>query len=268
MHPTGVQEAYTNLRVALDGAELEVLAIPPSRSECPTLLFLHEGLGSAALWKDFPKVLASRTGWGAVVYSRRGNGFSSPLARPRNARYMHDEALVVLPALLAALRVEEPVLVGHSDGASIALIYAGEHPGSVRGLVLEAPHVFVEELSLHGIAAIRGVYDRGGLRARMAPHHADVDRTFYGWNDVWLSAEFREWNVESYVERVRAPVLALQGLEDEYGTLAQLESIARRAPAPVDRIVLARCGHAPHRERHVLVEAAVAAWLHEKGRPL
>ncbi len=266
MHPTGVQEPRANLRVSLDGAELEVFTIPPARSACPTLVFLHEGLGSAALWRDFPRVLASSSGFGAVVYSRRGNGFSSPLARPRNARYMHDEALVVLPALLAELEIDQAVLVGHSDGASIALIYAAEHPDAVRGLVLEAPHLFVEELSLHSIAAVREAYDRGDLRARMAPYHADVDRTFYGWNDVWLSPEFREWNVESYAARLRAPVLALQGLEDEYGTPAQLESIARRAPAPVDRIALARCGHAPHRERRMLVEAAVAAWLGEKAR--
>lgn len=259
-----MQDSKERFVVRVGDVELEVSAIPAQRPHLPTLVFLHEGLGSAALWRGFPQALAASTGFGAVAYSRQGNGFSTPLARARNARYMHDEALAVLPALLRELQVEEPVLVGHSDGASIALIYAAEH--AVRALVLEAPHVFVEELCLHSIAAIRGVYDRGDLRARMAPHHADVDRTFYGWNDVWLSPEFREWNVEACVERIRAPMFAIQGLEDEYGTLAQLESIARRAPAPVDRLALARCGHAPHRDRRTLVEACVSAWLTERVR--
>ena len=264
MHSTRVSEPNGARRLRVAGAELDVREIAPSRPGAPTLVFLHEGLGSADLWKEFPAALAASTGCGTVAYSRRGNGFSTALTGPRNARYMHDEALVVLPAVLESLQIAEPVLVGHSDGASIALMFAGDRPQAVRALVLEAPHVFVEELSLRGIAAIRNAYERGGLRERMRPHHADADRTFYGWNDVWLSAAFRNWNVERFAEGVRAPVLALQGLEDEYGTTAQLDAIARRAPAPVDRILLARCGHAPHRDRRVFVEAAVSAWLREK----
>jgi pimeloyl-ACP methyl ester carboxylesterase len=235
--------------------------IAPRVRGLPTLVFLHEGLGSIALWKDFPATLAARTGCGALIFSRHGNGFSSLLVRPRDPQYMHAEALRVLPRLLDALEIEAPILVGHSDGASIALIYAGEYPHAVHGLVLEAPHVFVEELSVQSIAAIKHQYETTDLRDRMAPYHRDVDRTFYGWNDIWLLPEFFDWNIEAYVSRVRAPVLAIQGLEDEYGTLAQLESIVRRAPVPVDRLFLARCGHVPHRDRRPVVEGAIESWV-------
>jgi pimeloyl-ACP methyl ester carboxylesterase len=177
---------------------------------------------------------------------------------------MHDEALRVLPGLLRVLEIEDPVLIGHSDGASIALIYAGEHSDGVRALVLEAPHVLVEELSVRSIAAVRHEYETTELRARMARYHSDVDRTFFGWNDVWLSEEFREWNIEDYVPRLRAPILTLQGIADEYGTPAQLERLARRARVPVDRFLLARCGHAPHRDRRAVVEAIIAGWLGEQ----
>jgi pimeloyl-ACP methyl ester carboxylesterase len=235
--------------------------IPAVRSEAPTLVFLHEGLGSLALWRDFPAQLARRTGLGAFIYSRTGNGFSQPLAHRREPAYMHDEARRVLPQLLAQESIEEVILVGHSDGASIALIYAAEHPGNVRGVVLEAPHVFVEDISVASIAAIREQYETTPLKERVAKYHTDGDATFYGWNDIWLAPEFREWNIEAYLGRVSAPVLAIQGAADEYGTLAQLESIARRAAGPVDRIVLAGCGHAPHRDRPAFVAGAVAEWI-------
>ena len=244
--------------------ELEFARIPAKRDGLPVLVFLHEGLGSVALWRDFPAALAERTGCGALVFSRYGNGFSAPLSDARTPGYMHDEALVALPALFAQLKLDDVVLVGHSDGASIALIYAAEHPAAVRGLILEAPHVFVEDLSVRSIAAIKTEYETGGLRARMDRYHADVDRTFYGWNDIWLSPQFRDWNIEACVERVRAPSLVVAGADDEYGTLDQLESIARRAAGPVDRLVLAGCGHAPHRDRRSLVESAAAAWVREK----
>jgi pimeloyl-ACP methyl ester carboxylesterase len=250
--------------ISLSGRELEVAQIPPRRSGRPTLVFLHEGLGSIALWRDFPAALAERTGCRTVIYSRYGNGFSSVLREARTPEYMHDEALRMLPDLLSELEIDDPILIGESDGASIALIYAGEHPKEVRALVLEAPHVFVEELSVRSIAAVRKDYETTALRERMARYHRDVDRTFYGWNDVWLSREFREWNIEDSLARMDAPILALQGLDDEYGTQAQLECIARRAPVPVDRLVLARCGHAPHRDRRAVVETAMAAWLEEK----
>jgi pimeloyl-ACP methyl ester carboxylesterase len=250
-----------NGRVAVLGRELEIARIPARRADRPTLVFLHEGLGSIALWRDFPAALAERTGCGALVYSRYGNGFSTTLAEARTPAYMHDEALRVLPELLRRLEIEDIVLIGHSDGASIALIYAGEHRDGVRALVLEAPHVFVEELSVRSIAAVRHEYETTELRTKMARYHRAVDRTFYGWNDVWLSEEFREWNIEDAVQRVRAPILTVQGIADEYGTPAQLERIARRARVPVDRLLLARCGHAPHRDRRAVVEATIASWL-------
>jgi pimeloyl-ACP methyl ester carboxylesterase len=240
---------------------LESVRIPAVRSGSPALVFLHEGLGSVTLWRTFPAAIAGRTGLGAFVYSRRGNGFSEPLTGRRTPSYMHDEALTELPRILEAEGIGEAVLIGHSDGASIALMYAADYPDRVRGLVLEAPHVFVEDLSLASIAAIRETYETTGLRERIARHHTDGDATFRAWNDIWLAPEFRDWNIEAYVERVRAPVLAVQGSADEYGTLAQVESIARRAAGPVDRIVLAGCGHAPHRDRSAFVEAAVADWI-------
>src|SRR5579862_520214 len=251
-------------RIAIDGRELEFVRIPARRRDLPVLVFLHEGLGSVALWRRFPAVLAERTGCGAIVYSRYGNGYSTPLREPRLPSYMHGEALDVLPRLLAATDVEDAVLFGHSDGASIALIFAAEHAPVVRALVLEAPHLFVEDLSVHSIAALRGRYETTDLRARMARYHADVDRTFYGWNDVWLSPEFRTWNVEAYAARVRAPILTVQGLDDEYGTPAQIDLLARIAPAPVDRMLLARCAHTPHRDRSGLLESMAAGWLAER----
>lgn len=248
-------------RIGLGAHQLEFERIPGTRPGAPVLVFLHEGLGSARLWRDFPSVLARRTGCGALVYSRYGNGFSSPLREPRTSRYMHDEALAALPQLLRVLGIGETILVGHSDGASIALIFAAAYPAAVRGLVLEAPHVFVEELSVRSIAAIKVPFETGALRRRMERHHADAERTFSGWNDIWLSPQFRRWNVEAEVARVRAPVLAIQGAGDEYGTLAQLDAVAALAGSSVDRLVLAGCGHAPHRDRRPLVEEVAATWV-------
>ncbi len=248
-------------RLLVAGRELEIATVPGSAKSGPTLVFLHEGLGSLNLWRDFPLMLAERTGCSAVVYSRYGNGFSQALAEARSPAYMHDEALETLPPLLEAQGIRDVILVGHSDGASIAVIFAAEHPEVVRGMVLEAPHLFVEDLSVRSIAAIRNEFEKGPLRERMARHHADADRTFYGWNDIWLSQSFRDWNIESFAANVRAPVLALQGLDDEYGTLAQIDALARNARGPVDRFVLAHCGHAPHRDRVDLVVDTAATWI-------
>lgn len=224
-------------------------------------MFLHEGLGSVALWRDFPACVAAAANAGALVYSRAGNGHSDALEVKRTVRYMHDEATLVLPELLRMLGIERPVLLGHSDGASIALIYAGAHPGGARALILEAPHVFVEDLSVRSIAAIRERYERGGLREKMLPYHRDVDATFFGWNDIWLDPAFRSWNIEASLRTVDVPVLALQGAQDEYGTLAQLDAL-EKSPGAVDRLVLAGCGHAPHRDRRTFVEAVIVSWLH------
>ncbi len=248
-------------RISVGDRELEFVRIPARKHDAPVLVFLHEGLGSLGLWRDFPAALAERTGFGALVYSRYGNGFSMPLSGARAPRYMHDEALVTLPELLAELGINNLVLFGHSDGASIALMYAAEHPQFVRALVLEAPHVIVEDLSIRSIAALKATYETTTLRERMARYHTDADRTFYGWNDIWLSPEFRNWNIEMYAGRVSAPMFLVQGLHDEYGTPAQLESIARNACGSVDRLLLADCRHAPHRERTAIVEAAAGAWI-------
>jgi pimeloyl-ACP methyl ester carboxylesterase len=247
--------------ITVAGHSLEFQRIGSSPEKRPTLVFLHEGLGSIALWRNFPASLAERTGCDALVYSRYGNGFSTPLAHARTPRYMHDEALKALPNLLEALSIDEVVLVGHSDGASIALIFAAEHPSNVRGIVLEAPHVFVEDLSVRSIAAIKREYETTGLRERMLRYHRDADKTFYGWNDVWLTPEFRDWNIEAAVEEIRVPMLVVQGLDDEYGTPAQVDAIANRAGADVDRLLLSACGHAPHRDRGAFVEEVAGAWI-------
>ena len=248
-------------RISVGHRELEFVQIPARRQDAPLLVFLHEGLGSLGLWRGFPAALCERTGLGALVYSRYGNGFSMPLSEARFPSYMHDEALITLPELLVKLGINDLVFFGHSDGASIALIYAAEHPHFVRALVLEAPHVFVEDLSIRSIAARKTAYETTSLRERMARYHIDADRTFYGWNDIWLAPEFRSWNIETYAGRVRAPMFLVQGLDDEYGTLAQLESIARNAGGHVDRLLLAGCGHAPHSDRAAIVEAAAGAWI-------
>jgi pimeloyl-ACP methyl ester carboxylesterase len=226
-----------------------------------TLLLLHEGLGSVALWRDFPAKLAQATGAPLVVYSRYGYGRSDPLRAPRAPRYMHDEALVALPALRAALALDDVVLVGHSDGASIALIHAGSGRWPVRGLVLEAPHVFLEDVSVASIAAARDAYAATDLRQRLARHHADVDSAFRGWNDAWLDAAFRQWNIEEYLPGVRCPVLAIQGEGDEYGTLAQIAAIERSVQGRFEKLVLAACGHSPHRDQEEKVLAAIATFV-------
>jgi pimeloyl-ACP methyl ester carboxylesterase len=249
-------------RIATGSKEIEYFRLPARRSGLPVLVFLHEGLGSATLWRHFPIVLAELTGCAAVVYSRYGNGFSTTLGSARTPEYMHEEALETLPRLLRAWRIEDAILVGHSDGASIALLHAAGR-ANVRALVLEAPHLFVEELSLRSIAAIRVEYETTALRNRMAPYHADADRTFYGWNDVWRLPEFASWNIESSAARIRVPILAIQGAEDEYGTRLQIEALARLAKGPVDRAVLAGCGHAPHLERAAFVASMTGEWIGE-----
>ena len=252
--------------MTIAGRKIEVMRIAPIQPALPTLVFLHEGLGSIDLWRDFPANVAARTGCGAVVYSRYGNGFSEPLAAPRDPRYMHAEALDALPELLGRLGIESPVLIGHSDGASIALIFAGAFPDRVRALVLEAPHVFVEDLSVASIAAIGADFRKGDLRERMLRHHKDADRTFCGWNEIWLDPSFRSWNIESSLATIDAPVLCIQGSEDRYGTLAQLDAVDAGTRGPVDRVVIAGCGHAPHRERASFVENVVVQWLETNAR--
>ena len=211
----------------------------------PALVFLHEGLGSVALWRDFPGRLAQATGRRALIYSRAGHGNSPVPDEPRRPRFMHDEALDVLPALLQEHGIERPVLVGHSDGGSIALIHASRHP--VTKLVLLAPHVFVEDLSVASIAEARETFETTDLRDRMGRYHRDAVATFRLWNDIWLAPEFRDWNIEDVLPAVTAPVLAIQGAHDQYGTLAQIDAIEAGVKGPFERAVL-DARHAPHLE--------------------
>ena len=227
----------------------------------PTLVFLHEGLGSVAMWRDYPAKLAHATGAAAIVYSRLGYGRSDPLTGPREVRYMHEEALATLPSLRRKLGLDDVVLVGHSDGASIALIHAGSGAFPVRALALEAPHVFVEDISIAGIEAARQAYATTDLPKRLARYHEDVESAFRGWNDIWLAPAFRAWDIEEYLPRVRSPVLAIQGEDDQYGTLAQVDAIERRLAGAFEKLVLAKCGHSPHRDQEQAVLAAMADFI-------
>jgi len=212
----------------------------------PTLVFLHEGLGSVGQWRDFPRRLAEQTGLSAFAYSRAGYGRSSSIQLPRPIRYLHDEARL-LPQILAAAQIERPILVGHSDGASIALLYAGAGEPTLA-LILEAPHVFAEQAGLESIERSREAYAKTDLRARLAKYHDDVDAAFLGWNGAWLHPGFKQWNLEASLPAIHAPMQLIQGEDDEYGSKAQLEAIARGAGGTVAVELLPRCGHAPHRE--------------------
>lgn len=231
------------------GRRLEYRWISQSRPGAPPLVLLHEGLGAAALWGDFPRRLAERTGSGILVYSRHGFGRSEPFQEPRATDYLEREALEALPEVLATRGIERPVLVGHSDGATIALLHAADGRWPVRGLVLESPHVFVEEPMVQRVERARSAYNAGSLREQLRPWHADVDATFQGWTDLWLEARFRGWNVERRLPAVECPTLVIQGKDDQYGTLAQVAAIQRRTSGPVRTVVLPECGHAPHADR-------------------
>ncbi|HEX6237244.1 MAG TPA: alpha/beta hydrolase [Acidimicrobiales bacterium] len=230
------------------------------------LVFLHEGLGSLSLWRRFPREVAAATGWPTtLVYSRPGYGRSAPVPLPRPVTYMHDEALETLPALLGDVGIERPVLVGHSDGASIAIIHAGAG-FDVAALVLIAPHVFVEERSIEGIRASRAAYDGGDLRARLAHHHANVDVAFRGWSDVWLSPAFRSWTITSSLPPISCPVLLIQAEDDPYGTAAQLDAIEEGVAGPVERVELPGSTHSPHVDHPEIVVNAIAGFLVRDGR--
>jgi len=244
------------------GHRLEATWLGPPPDEAPTLVLLHEGLGSVRGWRDFPERLAEATGLGILVYSRWGYGLSDPVRLPRPITYMHDEALVSLPEVLQAAGVRRAILLGHSDGGSIALIFAGSgRPAAtaVVGLALEAPHVFVEDVSVQSIAAAAEAYRTTDLRARLTRQHGDnVDGAFWGWNRAWLDPTFRAWNIEEVLPRVRVPSLVIQGAEDPYGTLAQVDAIETKSGGPVSRLVLPSCGHSPHRDQPEATIEAVA----------
>jgi pimeloyl-ACP methyl ester carboxylesterase len=238
----------------VNGVELDSREIPGA---APALVFLHEGLGSVGLWRDFPDRLAADTGRRALVYSRAGHGFSDLPEAPRTPRFMHDEALDVLPAVLREAGIADPVLVGHSDGASIALVHAARHP--VSALALLAPHVFLEDSMVPPIRVTRREFEEGELRARLARHHDDPDAAFHGWCDVWLDPAMRDWSLEPEAAEVAAPTLLIQGAEDEYASLAHLDRIEARVRGPVRRLVVPG-GHSPHLEQPDAVVEAIAAF--------
>jgi pimeloyl-ACP methyl ester carboxylesterase len=211
-------------------------------------------------WRDFPARVTQATGCAGLVYSRYGNGQSETLREPHGVDYMHQEALEVLPELLQRFGIERPVLVGHSDGASIALIYAGACD-QLRGAVVMAPHVVVEDLSIASIVEARQAFATTDLADRLARHHADAAATFHGWNDIWLDPAFRSWNIEEYVPRIQCPLLAIQGFDDQYGTMAQLEAIARGTGGPVELLQLADCRHSPHRDQPGRVIEAISRFV-------
>lgn len=225
------------------------------------LVFLHEGLGSIELWREFPETVARRTRRPALVYSRQGHGWSQPIESPRSPHFMHDEALTVLPALLDRLAIERPTLVGHSDGASIALVHAGVGGRPVAGVVALAPHVFVEPESLAGVAAAGEAFADTDLEERMAKYHQDPRRTFYGWHDIWMSRQFRDWNIEDVLGGIDVPLLVIQGADDQYGTVGQVDAITAGVPGPVERLWLEDCGHSPHLDRPDDVTAATVEFI-------
>ena len=241
---------------------LEFQWVGDATATAPTVVFLHEGLGSIAMWKDFPDQLCTSHGLRGLVYSRYGYGRSTPKAPDERwtADFMRAQAREVLPELLRQLGVARPWLFGHSDGASIALLHAAEF--DVSGIVVVAPHLFVEDISIASIEQARVAYETTDLRERLARYHADPDSAFRGWNDVWLDPAFRSWNIEAELAIITCPVLAVQGADDEYGTLAQIHAIQTRLPK-TRLLVIPKCGHSPHRDQPELLASQAGRFIHE-----
>jgi pimeloyl-ACP methyl ester carboxylesterase len=243
--------------VQLPSARIEYEFIRSANTTAPTIVFLHEGLGSLAMWKSLPHRLRKTAEASILVYSRVGHGRSTPLEAPRSLGYLEHEALEVLPQLLGRLAIRDTILFGHSDGASIALIFASAFSPSCRGLILLAPHVFVEDHTIQAIHAAKTAYAEGGLRERLSRYHDDADGAFRGWSDVWLDPNFRGWNIEARLPRITCPVLAIQGDQDPYGTFAHVDRIASGIPH-AKLLKLSSCGHAPHWEQpRAVFEASV-----------
>lgn len=249
--------------LAIDGSRLEWRRVRPAGAnhgeDRPTLVLLHEGLGCCALWRAFPSALVRRTGLPVFAYSRAGYGRSSPGRRPLPLDYHGIEALEVLPKVLSAAGISRPVLIGHSDGGTIALIHAGQAPSPPLAVVTMAAHVFNEAVTLQGIEAARHAFATTDLRQRLSVYHGDnVDQAFWGWCDAWLSPPFRTWTVEAVLPAITCPVLVIQGADDHYGTAAQVDAIAGQVSGPSTRLILPNCGHAPHLEQPEKTCAAIA----------
>ena len=251
-----------NERLVVGGKALEYSCFGPSPDMAPTIVLLHEGLGCVALWRDFPEKLARATGLGVFAYSRSGYGQSDSAVLPRPLNYMTKEAENILPELLDKIGFKSGFLLGHSDGATIAAIYCGvvsDH--RLSGLILMAPHFFTEEVSLVAIAQARENYDNGDLKSRLAKYHVDPENAFRGWNDSWLNPDFKDWNVAHVLDNIRLPVLAVQGRNDQYGTLAQIEVIAERVSGVVTTVLIENCGHSPSGEKPSDTLAAVVEFI-------
>ncbi|HMS79844.1 MAG TPA: alpha/beta hydrolase [Burkholderiaceae bacterium] len=264
--PSAVEIDWAGRRVRIEAAR-----VGAGDPRAPTMVFLHEGLGSLSAWRDFPARLCEAAGVRGIVFSRPGYGRSTPRAPHERwaPDFMHRQALEVLPPLLAALGVDAqadpPWLFGHSDGGSIALIHAARRPARVAGLVVVAPHILVEDVSIASIERARDAYATGELRRGLARHHDDPDSAFGGWCGAWLDPAFRDWSIEAELASIRCPVLAVQGLDDEYGTLEQVRGIARRVPG-TELLELPGCGHSPHRDRPDALIGAVARFVRSHPR--
>ncbi len=250
-------------RIEVAGRNLEYAWFGPPADAGPVVVMLHEGLGCLALWRDIPEQIAARSGRPVFVYSRLGYGNSDASSLPKTTRYMHDEALEVLPALLRAANIRDYILFGHSDGASIALIFAGgTEAAGLRAMILEAPHVYTEAECLHSIHAAKIAFKDGSLRERLAKYHGrNVDCAFYGWADPWTDPAFEYWDLRGYLDNIRVPILALQGEADEYGTADQLITIEQAVRTQVDIVLLADCGHSPHSDQPAMVLNAASNFI-------
>jgi pimeloyl-ACP methyl ester carboxylesterase len=254
---------FVNVDWSGRAVRLEYQWLAPERAAAPLIIFLHEGLGSLSMWRDFPQQLCEEVGARGLLYSRPGYGQSTPRAADEvwGSDFMHQQAHTVLPALLQALGVDTdvnpPWLLGHSDGGSIALLYAAQFPDKAAGLIVLAPHIMVEDITIENIVKARTAYETTDLPKRLARHHADPDSAFWGWNRIWLSPEFRNWTIEADLPKITCPVLAIQGLDDEYGTVQQVHGIAQRVPQ-TQLLEIPQCGHSPHRDApHQVINAAL-----------
>lgn len=258
--------SFCDIDVSGRRQRIEYRWIGSAEPDAPVLVFLHEGLGSVAIWRDWPDTVCRLTGSRGLLYSRPGYGRSTARAPDEKwpIGYLHDQARIVLPAVLGAVGVnaaqQPPFLYGHSDGGSIALLYAAAFPDRVAGIAVAAPHIFVEDVTIENLVIARDAYLKPGLRDRLARYHDDVDSAFWGWNDAWLTPEFRHWNIESELGGITCDVVAMQGVNDEYGTLEQIRGIARRVPQT--RLVeIDDCAHTPHKDKPETVAAEIAAMM-------
>ena len=248
--------------ITIHGVSLEARCFGPAPNKAPTIVLLHEGLGCIDLWRDVPETLVRLTGHGVFAYSRQGYGKSDPAKLPRAMDYMRNEAIEVLPQVLDAFGFVNGVLMGHSDGASIAAIYAGSvQDMRVRGLVLLAPHFFTETDQLLAIEQVRQAYENTGLRKKLSRYHSNIDNAFRGWNDAWLDPEFKDWNISDAIDYWRVPVLLIQGVNDQFGSMAQVLEVQNRIYSPVDSVILEDCEHSPHIEKSEATFQAVREYL-------